>query len=158
MCSSDLDDDVLDGTHIRIIDRIKHIIITSGGKNISPSEIENSLKTSPYIKEAVVIGDGRPYLTALIGIELDTVGDWARRRELAYTTYGDLASKPEVVALIGEWVAHVNRDLANVEQLKSFRLLDRELDQEGGELTATQKVKRRAVERQFGDLIEEMYR
>ena len=69
----------VDGTHVRIVDRIKHIIITSGGKNVSPSEIENSLKTSPYVKEAMVIGDGRNYLTALIGIELDTVGDWALR-------------------------------------------------------------------------------
>ena len=71
----------VDGTHLRIVDRIKDIIITSGGKNISPSEIENGLKTSPYVKEAMVIGDGRKYLTALIGIELDTVGDWALRRQ-----------------------------------------------------------------------------
>jgi long-chain acyl-CoA synthetase len=144
--------------YLTITDRLKDLIITAGGKNVSPSELENHLKVSPYVKEAIVFGDGRKYLVALIGIELDTVGDWARRREIAYTTYGDLGSKPEVVSLIGEWVEHVNRDLANVEQIKSFRLLDRELDQEGGELTATQKVKRRAVERQFGELIEEMYR
>ena len=86
----------VDGTHVRIVDRIKHIIITSGGKNISPSEIENSLKTSPYVKEAMVIGDGRKFLTALIGIELDTVGDWALRRDIPYTTYRDLSEKPEV--------------------------------------------------------------
>ena len=90
----------VDGTHIKIVDRIKHIIITSGGKNISPSEIENSLKTSPYVKEAMVIGDGRKYLTALIGIEYDTVGDWALRRNLPYTTYRDLSEKPEVIELI----------------------------------------------------------
>ena len=90
----------VDGTHVRIVDRIKHIIITSGGKNISPSEIENSLKTSPYVKEAMVIGDGASYLTALIGIELDTVGDWALRRNIPYTTYRDLSEKPEVVELI----------------------------------------------------------
>ena len=90
----------VDGTHVRIVDRIKHIIITSGGKNISPSEIENSLKTSPYVKEAMVIGDGRNYLTALIGIELDTVGDWALRRGIPYTTYRDLSEKPEVIELI----------------------------------------------------------
>ena len=70
----------VDGTHLKITDRMKDIIITAGGKNIAPSEIENALKASPYIKEAVVIGDGRKYLTALIGIELDTVGEWAQRR------------------------------------------------------------------------------
>ena len=86
----------VDGTHVKIVDRIKHIIITSGGKNISPSEIENSLKTSPYVKEAMVIGDGRKYLTALIGIELDTVGNWALRKSIPYTTYRDLSEKPEV--------------------------------------------------------------
>src|SRR5690606_19609221 len=80
----------VDGTHVRITDRMKDIIITAGGKNVSPSEIENALKASPYIKEAVVIGDGRRYLTALIGIELDTVGDWAQRKGLAFTTYRDL--------------------------------------------------------------------
>jgi long-chain acyl-CoA synthetase len=143
---------------LTITDRLKDLIITAGGKNISPSEIENELKVSPFVKEAVVIGDGRKFLAALIGIEFDTVGDWARRRELAYTTYTDLSSKPEVVALIDEWVSHVNRNLARVEQVKQFRLLDRELDHEGGSLTATQKVKRRAVEQEFADQIEEMYR
>ena len=143
---------------LTITDRLKDLIITAGGKNISPSEIENQLKVSPFVKEAVVIGDGRKFLSALIGIEFDTVGDWARRREMAYTTYADLSSKPEVVALIDEWVAHVNRDLARAEQVKAFRLLDRELDHEGGALTATQKVKRREVEREFSDLIEEVYR
>jgi long-chain acyl-CoA synthetase len=143
---------------LKITDRMKDLIITAGGKNVSPSEIENALKVSPFVKEAVVVGDGRKHLAALIGIELDSVGDWARRRELAYTTYADLASKPEVVALIGEWVDHVNRDLARVEQIKTFRLLDREFDHRGGEITATQKVKRRAVEREFADAIEGMYR
>jgi long-chain acyl-CoA synthetase len=81
----------VDGTHVKIVDRIKHIIITSGGKNISPSEIENSLKTSPYVKEAMVIGDGRKFLTALVGIEFDNVGDWATRRGIPYTTYRDLS-------------------------------------------------------------------
>ena len=88
------------GGHLKIVDRIKHIIITSGGKNISPSEIENSLKTSPYVKEAMVVGDGRNYVTALIGIEYDSVGDWALRQRIPYTTYHDLSVKPEVVELI----------------------------------------------------------
>ncbi len=143
---------------LTITDRVKDLIITAGGKNVSPSEIENQLKVSPFVREAIVIGDQRKHLAALIGIELDTVGDWAMRHQLAYTTYADLASKPEVVALIDEWVDHVNRDLARVEQVKTFRLLRRELDHEGGALTATQKVKRRAVAEEFADLIEEMYR
>lgn len=143
---------------LTITDRVKDLIITAGGKNISPSEIENQLKVSPYVREAIVIGDQQKYLVALVGIELDTVGDWATRRGLPYTTYADLSSKPEVVELIDEVVGHVNRDLARVEQLKAFRLLGRELDHEGGELTATQKVKRRAIATEFSDLIEEMYR
>ncbi len=145
------------GGFLTITDRVKDLIITAGGKNVSPSEIENQLKVSPFVREAVVIGDQRKYLVALIGIELDTVGDWAARRQLSYTTYEDLSSKPDVVALISEWVDHVNRDLARVEQIKAFRLLERELDHEGGELTATQKVKRRAVAEEFENLIEEMY-
>ncbi len=143
---------------LTITDRMKDLIITAGGKNVSPSEIENQLKVSPFVREALVIGDQQKYLVALVGIEFDTVGDWASRRELAYTTYADLSSKPEVTALIGEWVDHVNRDLARVEQIKAFRLMDRELDHEGGELTATQKVKRRAVAEEFDDLVREMYR
>ncbi len=143
---------------LTITDRVKDLIITAGGKNISPSEIENQLKVSPYVREAIVIGDKQKYLVALVGIELDTVGDWATRRGLPYTTYADLSAKPEVVQLIGEVVEHANRDLARVEQIKFFRLLARELDHEGGELTATQKVKRRSIATEFSDLIEEMYR
>jgi long-chain acyl-CoA synthetase len=147
----------VDGTYIRVVDRIKHIIITAGGKNISPSEIENELKTSPYIKEAMVIGDRRAYLTALIGIELDTVATWALRHNIPYTTYRDLAEKPEVVALIGEEVERTNQRFARVENIRKFRLLPKELDHEDGELTATQKLKRNAMEDAFGPLVESMY-
>lgn len=147
----------VDGTHVKIVDRIKHIIITSGGKNISPSEIENSLKTSPYIKEAMVIGDGRKYITALIGIEYDVVGDWALRRQITYTTYRDLTEKPEVLELIQEVVNKANSKFSRVEQIKYFRLIPKELDHEDGELTATQKLKRSAMEDMFGDLVESMY-
>lgn len=147
----------VDGTHVKIVDRIKHIIITSGGKNISPSEIENSLKTSPYVKEAMVIGDGRNYLTALIGIEFDTVGDWATRHGIPYTTYRDLSEKPEVIELIQKVVDETNKKFARVENIRKFRLLPKELDHEDGELTATQKVKRNAIEQMFSDLINEMY-
>jgi long-chain acyl-CoA synthetase len=147
----------VDGTHVKIVDRIKHIIITSGGKNISPSEIENSLKTSPFVKEAMVIGDGRRYVTALIGIEYDVVGDWALRRQITYTTYRDLAEKPEVIELMQKVVDETNKKFARVEQIKKFRMIPKELDHEDGELTATQKLKRSAMEDMFGDLVESMY-
>jgi len=148
----------VDGTHVRIVDRIKHIIITSGGKNVSPSEIENSLKTSPYVKEAMVIGDGRNYLAALIGIELDNVGDWALRRGIPYTTYRDLSEKPEVIELIQGVVDTTNAKFARVENIRRFALLPKELDHEDGELTATQKLKRNAMMDTFGELVESLYR
>jgi long-chain acyl-CoA synthetase len=143
---------------LKITDRKKDIIITAGGKNISPSEIENRLKVSPFVREAVVIGDKRKYLTALIGIELDTVSNWALHNRIGFTTYADLSSKEEVVALVGKWVDEVNAELAQVETIKRFALLPKELDQDDGEVTATQKVKRRAIETEFAGLIEEMYR
>lgn len=143
---------------LRITDRKKDIIITAGGKNISPSEIENKLKVSPFVREAIVIGDRRKYLVALIGIEFDTVGDWATRQRIPYTTYEDLSRKPEVVELVGGVVDEVNRELAQVETIKRFTLLPKELDAEEGELTATQKVKRAALSEQFAELIEAMYR
>jgi long-chain acyl-CoA synthetase len=146
-----------DEGYVSITGRKKDIIITAGGKNIAPSEIENRLKVSPYVREAVVIGDRRKFLVALIGIEGDTVGDWATRRNIGFTTYRDLSSKPEVHALISEWVEQANRDLAQVETIKKFALLPKELDQEEGELTATQKVKRAAIAREFEPLIEGLY-
>jgi long-chain acyl-CoA synthetase len=148
----------VDGTHVKIVDRIKHIIITSGGKNISPSEIENSLKTSPYVKEAMVIGDGRKYLTALIGIESDIVGNWALRKSIPYTTYRDLSEKPEVRELIQGVVNETNEKFARVEQIKKFAMIPKELDHEDGELTATQKIKRKSMEQMFRDLVEGLYR
>ena len=143
--------------YLTITDRKKDIIITAGGKNISPSEIENRLKVSPWVREAVVIGDRRKYLTALIGIEPDIVGDWAARQGITYTTYEDLSSRPEVRDLIDGWVQQVNGELAQVETIKYFDLIGKELDHEDGELTATQKVKRRSIEAAFGDQIEAMY-
>ena len=149
-----LDDD----GYLTITDRKKDLIITAGGKNISPSWIENRLKVSPWVREAIVIGDRRRYCTALIGIELDTVGDWAMRQKIAFTTYRDLSERPEVRRLIGAWVDEINGELANVEQIKKFCLLPKELDHEEGELTATQKVKRRSIATRFEDLVEGMYR
>jgi long-chain acyl-CoA synthetase len=148
----------VDGTHVRIVDRIKDIIITSGGKNVSPSEIENSLKTSLYIKEAMVVGDSRKYLVALIVIEHDVVGDWATRRNIPYTTFRDLTEKPEVVELIRSAVVATNEKYSHVENIRKFRLIPKELEHEDGELTATQKLKRTSMRDMFADLIEDMYR
>jgi long-chain acyl-CoA synthetase len=147
----------VDGKYLRITGRMKDIIITAGGKNIAPSPIENQLKASPFVREAVVIGDRRPYLTALVGIELESVGEWAQLRRLPYTTYRDLSEKPEVDQLIREIVDTVNARLAPVEQIKTFRMLPKQLDHEDGELTGSQKVRRSAIAERFADLVESMY-
>ncbi len=143
---------------LKITDRKKEIIITSGGKNIAPSEIENRLKCSPYINEAVVIGDGRKYLTALIQIEYDNVAKWAQERGIAYTTFKSLAQNPQVVELIQGEVEGANKEFAQVETIKKFRLLHKELDHDDDELTATLKLRRKTVYKKFADVIEEMYR
>jgi long-chain acyl-CoA synthetase len=148
----------VDGTHVKIVDRIKDIIITAGGKNISPSETENALKASPFVREAVVVGDQRPYLTALIGIEEDTVGNWAQYRHLPYTTYRDLSEKEEVLRLLQGVIADVNERFSRVEQIRKFRVIPKPLDHEDGELTATQKVKRASLMTAFGYLVDDMYR
>ena len=147
----------VDGTHVKIIDRIKDIIITAGGKNISPSEIENSLKSSPFIREAIVIGDKKPYLTALIGIEEDTVGSWAQAQRVPYTTYRDLSEKAEVIKLVQGIVRDVNERYARVENIRKFRMIPKSLDHEDGELTATQKVKRSSLMSLFDTLVDDMY-
>jgi len=143
--------------HLYIVDRKKDIIITSGGKNISPSEIENQLKCSPYIKEALVIGDRRKYLTALIQIEYDNVGNWAQNNKIPYTNYKSLAQNPDVYELAKHEIEKVNETLAQVETIKRFQVLEKELDQDDEELTATQKVKRKVIAERFKKEIEEMY-
>ncbi len=146
-----------DGEHLKIVDRKKDIIITAGGKNLSPSEIENKLKVSPFIKEAIVLGDRRKFVSALIGIEYDTVSNWALRKNITFTTYRDLTEKPEVRDLVQREVKKANEDLARVAEVKQFRLIAKELDHEDGELTATQKVKRNKIEALFADLITDIY-
>ncbi|MBI4962103.1 MAG: AMP-binding protein [Desulfomonile tiedjei] len=142
---------------LRITDRKKDIIITAGGKNIAPSELENRIKFSPYIKEAIVIGDRRKYLTCLIQIELENVEHWAQINRIAYTNYKSLATHPEVRELIQAEVDTANSNFARVETIKKFTILDKELDQDDEELTATMKVKRAIIEKKFKDLIESMY-
>jgi long-chain acyl-CoA synthetase len=144
--------------YLTITGRKKEILITAGGKNLSPAKIENALKTSPYIKEAAAVADGRPFTTALIQIEGDLVGDWATRRGIDFTSFEDLSARPEVVRLIDDEVRRINDSLARVEQVRSFRLLPKELHQDDGEVTATQKLKRRVVYEKFRDLIEDMYK
>ncbi|MFH0787304.1 MAG: AMP-binding protein [Pseudomonadota bacterium] len=142
---------------LRIVDRKKDIIITAGGKNISPSEIENKIKFSPYIKEAIVIGDRRKYLTCLVQIDPENVGNWAQNSTIAYTTYKSLATHPGVRELIWKEIEAVNQELARVETIKKFFILDKELDPDDQELTATMKVKRSVIEKKFKDQIETMY-
>lgn len=143
--------------NLRIVDRKKDIIITAGGKNISPSEIENLLKFSPYIKEAIVIGDRRKYLTCLIQIDPENVGNWAQNQGIAYTTYKSLATHPEVSKLVWKEIEQVNQQFARVETIKKCTLLEKELDPDDEELTATMKVKRSVIEKKFKALIEAMY-
>ena len=146
-----------DGEFLKIIDRKKDIIITSGGKNVSPSEIENNIKTSPFIKEAIVIGDDRKFLSALIGIEYDIVSNWALRKNIAHTTYRNLSENEEVQNLIWEEIQKANEYTSSL-QIRKFRMLTKELDHEDGDLTATQKAKRNVIMDKFSDLIEEMYK
>ncbi len=147
------------GGYLKIVGRKKEILINAGGKNLSPAKIENALKTSPYIKEAAAVADGRAFTSALIQIDPELVGDWATRRNLAFTSFEDLSAKPEVVKLIDQEVRRINEAmLARVEQVRAFRLLPKELHQDDGEVTATQKIKRRVVYQKFAGLIEDIYR
>ena len=146
-----------DEGRLKITDRKKEIIITSGGKNIAPSEIENRLKCSPYINEAIVIGDGRKFLSALIQIEYDNVGKWAQEQGIAYTTFKSLSQNPQIYELIQKEVKEANKEFAQVETVKKFRLLEKELDHDDDELTATLKLRRKTVNQKFGHIIEEMY-
>ncbi len=143
---------------LRIVDRKKDLIVNSAGKNIAPSAIENRLKFSPYVKEAIVIGDRRSYLTALVQIEAQTVSDWAQERGIAYTSYRSLAESPEVRALVAGEVERVNAQVSRVERVRAFAILPRELDQDDQEVTATMKVRRKIIAERFADLIESLYR
>ena len=146
-----------DDGQLRIVDRKKDLIINAYGKNIAPSEIENKLKFSPFIKEGIVVGDGRRYLSAMIQLELDNVSDWAQENRIAYTTYKSLAENPEVNRLIQREVDAVNEQLARVEKIRKFAILTKELDQDDDEVTATMKVRRSTVEKKFKEIIDALY-
>ena len=142
----------------KITDRMKDIIITAGGKNITPSEWENELKFSPYVTDAVVIGDKRAYLTVIIMIDLDNVEKFAQDHDVPFSNYASLTRAPEVQSLIQAEIDKVNAKFARVEQIKQFRLLDTQLTAEDDELTPTMKLKRKLVEHKYKDLIDSMYR
>ncbi|CAB3936639.1 Long-chain-fatty-acid--CoA ligase FadD15 [Achromobacter insolitus] len=146
-----------DAGRVRIVDRLKDIMITAGGKNLTPSEIENAVKGSPYVKECIVIADGRKYVSALIQLEFDTVGKWAESRRIAFTHFRSLAECPQVRELVQEEVARANAGLAPVAQIKRFHLLTKELDHDDGEVTATMKVRRASIYRSYADEIEALY-
>jgi long-chain acyl-CoA synthetase len=142
---------------VRITDRLKDIIITAGGKNITPSEIENQLKFSPYISDAVVIGDRRKYLTALIMIDHDNVAKFAQDRGVPFSNYTSLCRAQEVQDLIRDEIDKVNKNFARVETIKKFRLIDTLLTPEDEELTPTMKLKRKLVNVKYKSLIDSMY-
>ncbi|MCE2459807.1 MAG: AMP-binding protein [Pseudomonadales bacterium] len=147
-----------DDGFVYLIDRMKDIIITAGGKNITPSEIENQLKFSPYITDAVVVGDRRPYLTCLVMIDDENVMKFAQDNDVPFTNYTSLCHTREVEDLIWGEIESVNARFARVETIKRFRLIDQLLDPEDDELTPTQKLKRSVVNEKYADLIEAMYR
>lgn len=143
--------------YFRITDRMKDIIITAGGKNITPSEIENELKFSPYITDAVLVGDRRPFLTVLVMIDQENVEKYAQDHDVPFSNYASLTRAPEVQALIAREVERVNAKFARVEQVKAFRLIDTQLSAEDEELTPTMKLKRSLVQKKYAALIDSMY-
>jgi long-chain acyl-CoA synthetase len=144
---------------LRLIDRARDFIVTAGGKTLAPASIENALRASPYVAEVAVFGQARKYLTALVEIDYDTVADWARAHDIAYTGFTSLAEHARVEALIGAEVTRANTLLARVEQIKAFRILPKALDpeEEGEPVTPTRKVKRAQMYARFRDLVESMY-
>jgi long-chain acyl-CoA synthetase len=148
--------------HLKIIDRARDVGRLSNGTLFAPKYLENKLKFSPYIKEAVCVGHGRDFVSALINIDLASVGNWAERRNLAYTSYTDLAQKPEVYELIRQEVVRVNRSLLEDEalrgaQIRRFLLLHKELDPDDQEITRTRKVRRGFIAQKYAPLIEALY-
>lgn len=149
---------VMEDGFLKILDRKKDILITAGGKNITPAFIENKLKFSSYIQDAVVVGEGKKYLVALILIDEDNVTKYAQDHRIPFTTFEDLTKTPEIVQLIDGEVAKANKTLSRVEAIKKFALLPRRFYEEDGDVTPTKKVKRRFLEKRYAPLIEQLYR
>jgi long-chain acyl-CoA synthetase len=145
------------GRELRVIDRKKDIMITAGGKNITPSEIENALRFSPYIKEAIVIADRRRFVSALIQIDFECTSKWAEENGLTYTNFRSLVSLDAVRDLIQQEVDAVNAKMPQVQQVRKFHLLTKELDHDDGEVTATMKVRRKSISEKYAQVIEEIY-
>ncbi|MBW2561928.1 MAG: long-chain fatty acid--CoA ligase, partial [Deltaproteobacteria bacterium] len=143
--------------YLKITDRLKDLIITAGGKNIAPQYIENLLKFSPYINDSVVIGDKRKYLSAIIVIDEENVTKFAQDSKVQYTTFATMTRTEEVINLIQGEIDKVNKQVARVENIRKFRILDKKLYTEDGEVTPTMKVKRKSINEQFADVIESMY-
>jgi long-chain acyl-CoA synthetase len=146
-----------DAGWLAIRDRIKDILITSGGKNITPTQVENQIRLSPYVSEAVVIGDGRHFLSCLVMIDQEHVARFAQEQQIPYTDFASLSHAPAVVALIGQEIERANAQLARVEQIKQFRIIDALLTAEDEELTPTMKLKRKVIATKYAHLIEQMY-
>jgi long-chain acyl-CoA synthetase len=146
-----------DDGHLIVIDRAKDVTHLADGTKFAPQYIENKLKFSPYIKEAVAVGQDQPYVAAMINIDMENVGKWAERRQIAYTTYADLAQKPAVYDLIGQEVDRVNRDLPEGIRIHKYVLLHKELDPDDEEVTRTRKVRRGFVAKKYGDIIAALY-
>jgi long-chain acyl-CoA synthetase len=143
--------------HLTVIDRLQDVLRLADGSSFSPALIENKLKFSPYVREAVVIGEQRPHVVALVQIDLGNVGSWAEVNRLPFTTFKDLSHKAEVAALIADAVARVNQDLPAAARIRDFALFDKELDPDDGELTRTQKVRRATILLNYRDLIDGLY-
>jgi long-chain acyl-CoA synthetase len=147
-----------DRGQLTIVDRLKDIMITAGGKNLTPSEIENTMKASPYIKECIIIAEGRRFVSALIQIDYETVGKWAEGSRIAFTHFRSLVENPRIRELIQAEVDRGNRQLADVAQIRRFHLLVKELDHDDGEVTATMKVRRGSIYKAYEGDIEALYR
>lgn len=143
---------------LKITDRLKDIIITAGGKNITPSLLENRLKFSPFISDAVVVGDRRKYLVCLVMIDRENVEAYAQKHAIPFSDFRSLCARPEVNALVAKVLREANEQFSSVEQIKSFRLIDVMLTPEDEELTPTMKLKRNYVEKKYAELIDDMYR
>jgi len=146
-----------DEGYVKIVDRKKDLIITAGGKNIAPQYIENKLKFSPYINDAIVIGDRRKFLSAILVLDEENINKYAQDNKIQYSTYADLAENEEVLKLLDKEVNGVNRSLAKVQNIRKYKVLNKRLYQEDGEMTPTMKVKRNYINETYSDLIESIY-